>query len=351
MQLGYGLITCQRYPGDPRTWANLYREAVDLAKLCEEAGLDSVWTSEHHFVDDGYMPSLAVASAAIAAATGRIEIGTGVVLGPLHHPLRLAEDAATVDCIAGGRFILGLGAGWRAEEFDRLGVPRHGVGRRLSETVRILRRAWGSDPFSFEGKVFSFGTTNVTPKPARSIPLFIGGSAAAALRRVGRMGDGYLGSGVSLEDVPQHMHLIRAGLDARGRDPASFRYWVHEPVWVTEDPDRDLEEAIRRYAYIRWKYADMANAQGRPSDPLPEPPPLDEATRAGVARQLIYGTPEQVAEKVSAFGAALGEGAQLVARSHYPGLSFERSAAMIRLLGEVKRLVHSPAGAGKTSRV
>ena len=76
MQLGYGLITCQRYPGDSRTWADLYREAVEMAKLCEEAGLDSVWTSEHHFVDDGYMPSLAVTSAAIAQATGRIEVGT-----------------------------------------------------------------------------------------------------------------------------------------------------------------------------------------------------------------------------------------------------------------------------------
>ena len=246
MQLGYGLITCQRYPGDPRTWANLYREAVDLAKLCEQAGLDSVWTSEHHFVDDGYMPSLAVTSAAIAEATGRIEIGTGVVLAPLHHPLRLAEDAATVDCIAGGRFVLGLGAGWRAEEFDRLGIPPHRAGRRLSETIRILRGAWGPDPFSFEGKAFSFGPTNVTPKPARSIPIFIGGSAASALRRVGRLGDGYLGSGVPLEDVPEHMHLVRTGLDAAGRDPSSFRYWVHEPIWVTGDPDRDLEEAIRR---------------------------------------------------------------------------------------------------------
>src|SRR5256714_11145640 len=135
MGLGYGLITCERPHGDRRTWADRYGEAVELARLCEENGLDSVWTSEHHFVDDGYMSSLAVTSAAIAASTSTIEIGTGVMLAPLHHPLRLAEDAATVGCIADGRFVLGVGAGWRAEEFQRLGVPQSGVGRRLGETI------------------------------------------------------------------------------------------------------------------------------------------------------------------------------------------------------------------------
>jgi alkanesulfonate monooxygenase SsuD/methylene tetrahydromethanopterin reductase-like flavin-dependent oxidoreductase (luciferase family) len=133
MRFGYGLITCQRPPDDPRSDADIYREVVDRCVAAEQAGFDSVWVSEHHFVDDGYMPSLLVLAAAIARATQRVEIGTGVLLAPLHDPLRVAEDAATVDLISGGRLILGLGAGWRAEEFDVFGVPQ-------SERPRRMRR-------------------------------------------------------------------------------------------------------------------------------------------------------------------------------------------------------------------
>lgn len=339
MQLGYGLITCQRAPGDARTWADRYREALDLCRQCERVGLDSVWTSEHHFVDDGYLPSLAAMSAAIAAVTERIEIGTGVVLGPLHHPLRLAEDAAVADCIAGGRLVLGVGAGWRAEEFQALGVPPKDVGRRLGETVRILRAAWGAEPFEFHGKVFDVDAVNVTPKPPRPIPVFVGGNAEPALRRAGRLGDGFLGSATSLGQLPRQIATVREGLAAAGSDPAGFRFWVHEPVWLTRDPERDVEEALRQAWLIRWKYADMAQAVGRPSGPLPAPPPIDEATATALRRQMIYGTPEQVAEEVARFGEVLGEEGQLVARSYYPGLGAGRAAEMVDMLGEVKRLL------------
>src|SRR5438094_4147274 len=123
VQVGIGLFTGQLPPGSGRTFTREYRETLDLVRLAETLGFDSAWVSEHHGAGDGYLPSLLPMLGAFAAATDRIRLGTGILLTPFHHPLRLAEDAAVVDQISGGRLILGLGLAWREEEFRMFGQP------------------------------------------------------------------------------------------------------------------------------------------------------------------------------------------------------------------------------------
>src|SRR6266545_3889624 len=166
LHIGIGLFTAQVPPDSPRTFVQEYREIVDLARLAETLGFESAWVSEHHGSGDGYMPSLLPTLAAFAAATEHIKLGTGVVLTPFHHPLRLAEDAATVDLISGGRLILGLGLGWREEEFRMFDIPMAERGRRTAETIEVLRLAWTGERFSYAGQHISLDRVQVTPRPA-----------------------------------------------------------------------------------------------------------------------------------------------------------------------------------------
>lgn len=333
MRIGYGLVTCQRPPTDPRFDAEIYRDAVERCVAAEQAGFDSVWTSEHHFVDDGYMPSLLVLSAAIAQATERVEIGTAVLLAPLYDPLRLAEDAATVDCISNGRFVLGIGAGWRPEEFDALGVGQDERAARMRETIAILRGAWSDGPFSFEGKHYSVANVNVTPKPAHDVPIWVGGFAPSAVKRAGRIADGFLGSssGTSgIEGFTQAKALAIEGLAAAGRDPSAFSFALHVPVFVQKSGDA-WETVKPYYQYLRWKYGDMGRARG--SSVATSPGPMGAEEEAQLRPTIICGEPKQVIDEIGAFRDALGDDVHFICRSDFPGMPQRVALDLIETLG------------------
>jgi len=333
MRIGYGLLTAQRPPADPRTDVDLYREAVEVAVAAERAGFDSVWTSEHHFVDDGYMPSQMPVLAAIAARTGRILLGTGVLLAPMFDPLRLAEDAATVDLISDGRLILGLGLGWRDEEFDGFGIPRRERAGRLTGIIATLRQAWGDGLTHGDGRYYRYPGLNVTPKPARpgGPPIWIGGWAEPAVRRAGRISDGYFGSGASPAALAERAGWLRAAAEEAGRDPATVTIALHRTTFAWREGD--AWERIRDAAhYMSWKYEDMASARGSRSA-MPQPQ-LDSSTEAALRRRIISGSPEAVADQIRAYADILAADGLYVARAHFPGLDPAVQDESFRVLGE-----------------
>lgn len=333
MRIGFGYLTAQHHPADPRTDVEIYREAIEIAVELEAGGIDSIWTSEHHFVDDGYMPSQLPVLAAIAARTSRIGLGTGVLLAPMFDPLHLAEDAATVDLLSDGRLILGLGIGWRPEEFEGFAVPAGERGSRLEGTITVLRQAWSDGLVTGDGRHFRYDGVNVTPKPARDggPPIFIGAGAEAAVRRAGRVADGYLAGPAMPERLAERIAWARDEAEAVGRDPMSISANLYRPTFAWRDGD--AWERVRESAwYIDWKYGDMSDARGSRERRLPPPMGADDESR--VRRMMNAGTPEQVAEEILRYADVLGDDGTYVARAHFPGMDPAVAAESRRILVE-----------------
>jgi len=332
MAIGFGLLSAQLRPGET-DWTRAYDDTIRLAVDAERLGFTSVWTTEHHFVDDGYMPSLLVVSAAIAQATSRIEIGTGVILAPMHHPLRLAEDAATVQLLSHGRLVLGLGLGWSEVEFAGLGADLHRRGAAMDEILRILPQAWSGDPFTHEESIYALPTLAVRPTPARRIPILIGGSAEPAIRRAARLADG-LFSNAPADQFSQEVVWVLDELEKAGRDPSTFRF-IHYSILL---PGASRADALARYRdavwALNWKYSDMEASALRPLPPA-SPPPFDRPDEDLLKRRTAHaGTPDELVEALLAVRNAVPVPVEFVARSHLPMLDYEAQVDLMEQLAE-----------------
>jgi probable F420-dependent oxidoreductase len=187
-----------------------------VAQLAESCGFDDVWVSDHIVVpeDQGY-PTPYIHDALLtlawaASATTSVGLGTAVLVVPQYHPVQLANSLATLDSLSGGRLLIGAGVGWSKGEFDALGQDFSNRGRRMDEIVPLLRACWDHDPVSYDGKFYRLDRVRMQPKPAHRIPIWIGGTSEAAMRRACALGDGYQTIGKSPEEVPDIVRRIRA---------------------------------------------------------------------------------------------------------------------------------------------
>ncbi len=260
MEFGVGLWGMQATRMAPRHHANLYREMIDDCRYAEELGFHSLWLTEHHFWYDGYCPSLLVGLGALAAVTKRIKIAAGLVLLPMHDPLRVAEQVAVVDQLCGGRLILGFGNGYRDAEFDGFGLRRTERGARLSEQFSILKTAWTQERFSFSGKHFNYTELAVTPKPVQKPhpAVFVGTSAtyAQAIRRAAKFGFGLLLPPiVGVEQCRDAIRIWEGAAREAGHDVEKLRtekqvrMGICADLWVDETTDK-AERIVPNLRYL-----------------------------------------------------------------------------------------------------
>jgi alkanesulfonate monooxygenase SsuD/methylene tetrahydromethanopterin reductase-like flavin-dependent oxidoreductase (luciferase family) len=268
-----------RRPGDAH-----YARALELSEHAEKLGATSVWVSEHHLFEDGYVPQPLTFLAAVAARTERVRLGTAVLLAPLRSAVQIAEEAALVDLLSGGRLELGLGAGYRQPEFELFGAEHGARWKTTDSRVVELRRIWS------EGRV-------TPPAVQQPIPLWLGYQGPVGARRAGRMGVGLL----SLR--PSLLEPYAQGLSAGGYPASSARTAGMVHAVLTRDPDRTWSRLKRHLTYMWDTYA-RYGVEGTNS---PVPPPIDaDAWRrlpesSDQLPRFLVATPEDAAERLNRY--------------------------------------------------
>ncbi|MER5264949.1 LLM class flavin-dependent oxidoreductase [Actinosynnema sp. NPDC002837] len=263
-----------------RPWADHYARSLELCEEADRLGANGVWFTEHHLFPDGYLPQPLTFAAAAAARTRDVRIGTAVTLPALRQPAHLAEEAAVVDLISGGRLELGMGAGYRVPEFELVGADH---GRRFAETERVIRevqRLWR------EG--------GVTPLPIQDpVPMWGGFYGPRGARIAGRLGLGLLH--ISRDILPHY----RDGLVEGGHDPASARMSDLLPVLLADDPDAAWARVAPHLAHQMNSYRQLSvEGTDAPPPPLIEPSDFRDRREDGPWGALEIMTPDEAAARI-----------------------------------------------------
>ena len=269
-------------------YARFYAECLGEIEEAEALGFTGVWLSEHHFVDDGYLPSPLVAAAAIAARTTTMTIGTNVLLLPMHHPLRVAEDAVVADLVSGGRVVLGVGQGYVQHEFETLGYERKYRPSLFEEGIEVIRQSLEEGRTGYEGRRWRFDDLPFEPRPQGKLPIYIGAFADPAIDRAARLADGFLASAGG-GAFGETYRKVRAALERHGRAWEKFPYVASGVAFVHEKAGRAREIVGPAIAYQRTRYAEWgADRDG------PRPDPIREEDLPW--ERYLVGTPDEVAK-------------------------------------------------------
>lgn len=306
--------------------------------LAEAEGFDGAWVTEHHFVDDGYLPSPIVLLAAIAERTERITIGTQVLLAPLYSPIKLAEDAAVLDQLAGGRLVLGLGLGYQDREYAAFGTSSTLRVRGLERCVGTLRRAWAGQPVDIGTGVDDGVLIRPLPFAPGGPPIWIGAVAEAGVRRAARLADGFVAPMMSLGGFRRRL----AWLQEEGLG-LGFSAGIYVHAFVADRDAWDVAADGIRYVegqYGRWQQAHADFERFKTVDRSDMTAPPDH---------VVVGTPAEVAERLAPWCETLaampGDGGRhVIVRLMYPGVERGAAEESVRLFArEVMPLLRTTA--------
>lgn len=282
---------------NPGPWARepsaLYQRTLDQAVWAEELGIDALWVTEHHFVE-GYAPTPTTLVAMLAARTQRARLGTAVLVGPLHHPVRLAEQLAVIDLVSGGRVELGIGLGWAIREYACFGVDPQQRVSVLHEIVDVLRLAWTGDTFSYKGRHFQFEDVRMLPKPVQRPhpPIWGGATSPDGAHRVARWGLGLQW----LDPAVSAAYLDAWAEQGLPGDEARIEGYLN--LLVCDDPEAVWPQVREHF---RWQAARSSAGPraiaGGGVEQRPEPT-IEEIEQARAEGRLLVLTPQEAVAEI-----------------------------------------------------
>ena len=299
-RLRFGLWYSFRNPAAWQTdYARLYAEHLAQIAWAETIGYHDVWLTEHHFCEDGHAPSILPLAAAVAARTRTIRIGTGVLLLPLHNAVRVAEDGATIDILSNGRFELGVGVGYRPQEFTGLGVSPADRASLMDEGLEIIRRLWEGESLDFQGKHYQLEGLKLAPLPVQRPrpPLWVGGFAPAAARRAARLGDGYIGTG----DMSVQAQQFKAAWQQEHGDAPARLAGGHFWLVVSREPQRSFKAIAPHVLYQIQVYNQWLGDAGQAL--FPAISSADELAELGI---LLCVSPQEAVDLIGTYAEQTG---------------------------------------------
>ena len=279
-----------------RSSQEIYARGIELAQAAEALGFHSTWLAEHHFSTYGYLSRPAQLATYIAAKTTRLRIGTAVIVVPLHHPLVVAEEIATLDVVSNGRLDIGLGRGYQHYEFERFGFELDEGRKRWDEAIDIIFKALEGKPFTYNGKHFALPETSVFPQPVQKPhpPVWITAQSPFAVEAAVRRGFNVLtgGFGVPVSQLAEYGKLF-GKVVADVKPARTPRISVQRPVYVT-DNGADVRDVVE---HARWNMRvtlslrhHRERVEKGVAIPVPGEKEPDEATL--LEHMLIVGPPD-----------------------------------------------------------
>ena len=321
-----GLLCVTQYDLD-RDLRGIGDELASQTELADEAGFSVLGMGEHHATDGHQYLLNETALAHVAEHVGDMDLMASLVLLPFHNPVRIAELGATLDVLTDGQFRLGVGLGYRQQEYDVFGVDREHAPARLREGVEIIKRLWTEDAVTYDGEHFQLEDVSIRPQPLQSPrpPVWIGASNESSVRRGARLTDGFLGAHVPFSLAERQVADFRDEREQQGLEPGTVGFLREAYVApTTEEAEATVKEPLmEKYAsYSDWGQDDVIGGDDFDS-------PWDKLR----SERFLVGSPTEVVADIKRYTEAMDLD-YLFVRTQFPGCDLDDVRRSIELFGD-----------------